>query len=135
MLLPVLPLPDRLIQREKDFQAILGEILGDGFLMLMAGVDRPPLARHLAALECIHFGHLHTASPCDLQEPQFSLPLWSASVKKKLPGFASRNYRVGRQNGKAAISPACLGAFDTKDPAFDVDPQSSRFVGEAFHGN
>ena len=94
MLLPVLPLPDRLIQWEKNFQATLGEILGHGFLMLMAGVDRPPLARYLAALECIQFGHVHTASPCDLQERQFSLPLWSASVKTKLAGFASRNYRV-----------------------------------------
>jgi len=37
-------------------------------------VDRPPFARHLA-LESTHFGHRHTASPCDLQEPQFSLPL------------------------------------------------------------
>src|ERR1700730_657910 len=105
MLLPVLPLPDRLIQREKDFQAILGEILGDGFLMLMAGVDRPPLARYLAALECIHFGHLHTASPCDLQEPQFSLPLWSASVKKNFPASLPATIAFDSKTAKPPFPP------------------------------
>jgi hypothetical protein len=55
--------------------------------------------------------------------------------KKQLPDFTSRNYCVGQQNCKSAIFPARASTLDTKYPAFDVDPQSSRVVGEAFNGN
>jgi hypothetical protein len=48
MLFSVLPLPDNVVEGQKGLKAVSREMLDDGFLVLVAGVDRPPFSEYAA---------------------------------------------------------------------------------------
>jgi hypothetical protein len=94
VLFSVPPLPDDIVQRQKDLMTSAGEVLGDSFLVLVASVDRPPLARPGVVVVYLEFHHGHTASHCDLQRLSISLTFVVNLDKGIFPNFTSSNYRV-----------------------------------------